>query len=578
MILTSAQDHYDIRVTEPLTLTDLEIGSAEKTLLHPFTLTTGGTFRSTGDAMQISLQDLAINSNSPHKGMPLRTNLSASLTSAKDGSLQLKQFTAKGESRLPALLDQPALLPKHQLTDGNASFDITLSADQRASIATRMTNLTGKKALPLETLSLQLEGQWNPNGNVQLQGPIRTQGKSGQSDLDIELQTSAWQDAPRQLQLNLSSSFFYLNDILNTLQGIRGNVVSKSKTPEPQKTQENSQEANDRVADSTPFWDVLPYESHVSLHIEQLYYTDYLIIDRIQGTATIAPDEISLRQFSAYFHDSPLKMNTQMTFTPGEAPYHLSLDAGISQFDLATFLRELVPDAKPRAEGLFDIALTASGDSPNLAQYRNELLFDMQLNSTEGVFRLLDPNSALVGGTTGLLGTLGEGISYIPTGLFGVGAVSRLVKYIKEVDYETINVHLSRDTSRDIRIEKYLVRNPELLMTAQGGVMYLPGTDVLQSPLNMQAQLNFRGHGAAIMYDLNLLEDQRDEEGYWIGPTVSFTGTPANSASNLDEIISKAGNAAVLGGVTRPISGLIGNIKHRWFGGEDKKKTESDSP
>ena len=54
----------------------------------------------------------------------------------------------------------------------------------------------------------------------------------------------------------------------------------------------------------------------------------------------------------------------------------------------------------------------------------------MHLQSRNGTFRLLDPNSALVSGTTGVAGALGEGISYVPTGLFGLGAVSRLVKYI----------------------------------------------------------------------------------------------------------------------------------------------------
>jgi hypothetical protein len=35
--------------------------------------------------------------------------------------------------------------------------------------------------------------------------------------------------------------------------------------------------------------------------------------------------------------------------------------------------------------------------------------------------------------------------------------------------------------------------------------------------------------------------------------------------SNLSEIIEQAGKGAVIGGLTRPISGLIGNIRHRWM-------------
>ena len=99
----------------------------------------------------------------------------------------------------------------------------------------------------------------------------------------------------------------------------------------------------------------------------------------------------------------------------------------------------------------------------------------------------------------------------------------------------------------------------------------------------MKANLDFRGKGAAIIYDLNLLEDERNEYGYWKGPEIDFWGTPANNESNLDDVVSTAGNAAVLGGITRPISGLIGNFRHRWFGDKDdpvpykEYETESQS-
>jgi len=120
-------------------------------------------------------------------------------------------------------------------------------------------------------------------------------------------------------------------------------------------------------------------------------------------------------------------------------------EAGVEQFDLATFFRELVPESKPRAEGLFDVSLKASGQSPNMPQYRNQLFFDMRLQSRDGIFRLLDPDSVLVGGTTGFAGAIGEGVSYLPTGLFGLGAVSRLVKYIKEIDYDKVDEVLGMD-------------------------------------------------------------------------------------------------------------------------------------
>lgn len=252
------------------------------------------------------------------------------------------------------------------------------------------------------------------------------------------------------------------------------------------------------------------------------------------------------------------------------------MQASVDQFDLATFLTELDPKHIPQAEGLFDVKVDAHGNSPNMAQYRNNLYFDMRMQSRDGVFRLLDPNDPLVTGSSNFAGAVGEGVSYIPTGLFGMGAVARLVNYIKAVPYNRVDTHFVRDESGDVEIRKYVVQSPEILLTAKGGITYKEGVDVLYSPLKMESQLDLRGRGAAIFYDLDLLEDERDAYGYWTGPAIEFWGTVAQSESNLSEIIEKAGKGAVLGGLTRPISGLIGNVRHLWMDEEGDAIEYSD--
>ena len=192
-------------------------------------------------------------------------------------------------------------------------------------------------------------------------------------------------------------------------------------------------------------------------------------------------------------------------------------------------------------------------------------MYKRQLQSREGVFRLLDPNDPLVIGSTNLAGAVGEGVSYVPTGLFGLGAVARLVNYIDEIPYNKLDAQLVRGESRDVEIKKYVVQSPELLMTARGGITYEEGVDIMESPLALDAQLSLRDLAAAIFYDLDLLKDEKDKYGYWIGPEIKFWGTLGVAESNLSEIIDQAGKGAVLGGLTRPISGLIGNIRHRWM-------------
>jgi len=254
------------------------------------------------------------------------------------------------------------------------------------------------------------------------------------------------------------------------------------------------------------------------------------------------------------------------------------MQASVDQFDLATFQRELDPDSIPSAEGLFDVRIDAFGNSPNMVQYRNNLYFDIQMQSRNGLFRLLDPNDPLVVGSSNFAGAVGEGVSYIPTGLFGVGAVARLVNYIKTVPYDKIEARFVRDESGNVEIRKYVVQSPEILMTATGGITYEEGVDVLDSQLQMDAQLNLRERGAAIFYDLDLLEDERDAYGYWSGPDIKFWGTLTQSESNLGEIIETAGKGAVLGGLTRPISGLIGNVRHLWMDEEGEPIEYTDTP
>jgi hypothetical protein len=104
-------------------------------------------------------------------------------------------------------------------------------------------------------------------------------------------------------------------------------------------------------------------------------------------------------------------------------------------------------------------------------------------------------------------------------------------------------------------------------MTATGGIKYEEGVDILDSPLNMEARIDMRERGAAILYSLDLLQSEKDDLGYWKGPVVKVWGTLLKTESNLEDIINEAGQGAVVGGITRPISGLWGNIRYWWFGG-----------
>ena len=565
--LTSDGKSLTVNSIEPFAITGIGVSGEDGALLNPFTVRTEAGVNLQGDTLQAVLHPFTLTfdrySDSPAMDAKL------DLTLKGDGEkVRVEDLDATLNLSLPAALDQPAILPNHTLKAGKMDASIRILPDGKLAAIARIHDLQGKDDLPLELLETNMDGQLDPDGSFTVTVPVRTVGKSGESDLLIKAVHSNRDGANDDLDGSINSTVFYLNDILNTVKAISGRQKTQAaaeKSPTEQAQQQDA-EVNGMRPDVKAFWDTIPYNRHVSYNIGQLFYTDYLVIRDIKGQGEFTPERLSLDDFEARFHDSPISFNAVMTFTPGTAPYNLDLQAGVEQFDLAKFFRELVPGSRPRAEGLFNVSLNASGQSPNIPQYRNQLFFDMHLQSTNGIFRLLDPNSALVSGSTGFAGALGEGLSYIPTGLFGLGAAPRLVNYIKEIEYNKIDVQLVRDESRDVQIRRYVVQSPEILMTASGGIRYQEGVDIAQSPLEMDGQLDFRGHGAAIMYELDLLESEQDAYGYWKGPAIKFRGTPAASESNLGEIISTAGRAAFLGAITRPISGLIGNIKHRWLG------------
>ncbi len=567
-VLESDGRSMTIDTVEPLVVTGLSVKSGKDILLQPFTLTAESGTRIEGDRLHASVNPVSVAFDRDKGAHALDGHVDLVLT-GKGAAVRAESIDADIKVLLPALLAQPALLPGHTLTRGELRTVVKLNPEGHLGATTSVTDLQASKPLSLQTLLLEVDGRVEPDGSFAITAPVTTQGKSGNSVMRIEATHSVRDHDNDDVTVDINSRKFYLNDILNTLDAIAGKRPAGHGSDQPQGKAATSHEAGDTQPDTRAFWDHAGYNARIGFSMDHLYYTDYLDIQDIHAHAELTHERLALHDFAARFHDSPLTADGTLQFTGGDTPYDLRLKAGVRQFDLARFFRELEPDSQPVAEGLFDVSVDAFGRSPNMAQYRNDLYFDARLHSGKGLFRLLDPDSSLVAGTAPVTGTIGEVMSYVPTGLFGLGAVPRLVNYIKEIDYDRIDIHLVRDASRDVQIREYVVQSPEVLLTASGGIAYREGVDILQSPLQLDGQLSLRDKGAAIFYEMGLLRSKQDEWGYWKGPAFRFRGTPSNPESNLGAIIGDAGKGMVLGAITRPIAGLIGNIWHRWIG-DDK--------
>ncbi len=556
----------------PLEIANVALSGENGAFLHAFTLSADAKVTTRGGLLDAELGDATLSFTREPDRPALRGSLALSLDPAR--TVKLRTLSAHLDGDLPLLLDQPLVLPNHTLSTGHVQTHIEVIPSGEIGALTLLDGLKSDAPLAMERVHMPVVGEVNPDGSgFNFKMPITVSGKSGESVAMLTAAYQAQQDAQALIAFDFSSSLFYLNDLLAAIDGIsREAPAEQDKPAQNAPTDEHS---IDNTPDETAAWDVLPYDTVIRFNIAKLFYTDYLAFDNVQGEIATEPQRLALRRLGAHFHDSPLELDGDLKFVPeSTTPYDLVLTGNVTEFDLNQFFSELVPGEKPRVEGLFSVALKAAGRAPNLPEYRNRILLDVKLNSRDGLFRPLPPDSALIGGTSNVLGIVGEGLSYLPTGGFGAGAVSRLVDYIQEIDYDRIDIHVTRDETQDLTIQQALVRSPTIRLVANGGVDYVPGTDILDSPLTLNAQLNMLGKGAAILYSINLLQDQEDPKGYIKGPEFKIWGTPSAMESNFAEIIQQAGDGALKGGITRPISGLIGNIKYRWFGSQASADTD----
>jgi hypothetical protein len=551
----------------PLSLDDIHLGPREHPNVAPFGVAGRVDLTLTQRTLKGSLEDLLLR----FEGGTTKPALSgrATLTWVPDAAVPLRALDLAVEAELPQWLSQPIAIPGHHLQSGKLMLAAKVDASRTLEGRLALDNLASRKPLPIRHLELPLQGTLAADGRgFDFSAPIIAEGRSGATRATLRGHYAPEPDEPRVITLGLASEILYLNDWLAAVRRIQPDAVPATASATARRP--------DTTPDAHAAWKVIPPALVIEVAIDSLFYSDYLAFHDIAGTLDLRSRRLLLKDIEAHFHDSRISLNGRTGFTAGAAePYALELKGEVADFDLNEFLSELVPGRKPRMEGLFSGRLKAHGQFPNFAELRNRVLFDVRLQSREGLFRPLPPDSGLLLGASAFLGVVGEGLSYLPTGGFGAGAVARLVNYMAEIDYDTIDIHLERRGPEGVRLAAFEMLSPTIAMMARGDIHQTAGVDLLDSPLELTAELDMLGKGAAILYSLNLLEDARSATGYWRGPRFKVWGSLTEPHSNLEEIINTAGDAAVQGAWIRPLSGLLGNVKYRWR--DDNARTQEEA-
>ena len=557
----------------PLGVDAARVNDGRNESLREFSLKTNASVSLEGHEIRARLKDLALTFTAQPTTSALSGYINAHIDPDKPVAVTL--LDAKLDADLPQLLAQPAVMPGHKLKSGTLAFEVAVDAARKISATVVLDRLASDDALAIQTFELPVSGEMAADGlGFSFTAPLIGRGKSGVSNATVSGQYAPQPDELRVLNLDIASEVFYLNDILATAQAIKGGsaAVTNPEAP-PGETAQSVKIAMDETPDTKAVWKVLAPAVMINLQVDKLFYTDYLAFTDVGGQVDVRRHKLAFNGIKAHFHDSALRFDGQTRFdAKAVQPYKLDMTGTIKDFNLNQFFTELVPGEKPRVEGLFGIDIKAFGEFPNFSQLRNKALFDIRMQSRDGLFRPLPPDSGLVLSASDVLGVVGEGLSYVPTGGFGAGAIARLVNYIVRIDYDTIDIHLQRNESRDVTIEQFQLLSPTIALLATGGIKHQEGSDIFDSPLELNANLDMLGRGAAILYSMDLMKNAQNALGYWRGPEFRIWGTPSQTHSNFEDVINQASDGTTKGAFLRPISGLIGNLKYRWFNRDARKR------
>ncbi len=315
--------------------------------------------------------------------------------------------------------------------------------------------------------------------------------------------------------------------------------------------------------DGVPFWEGLPGELDLGFSLNEAIHTDYLKFTDLAGEITFHPQRIALERFEASFHESGITASGALDWDTEAStkPYDLDMELNVSDFDLDAFFSDLAEGGEARVEGIFRMTAHAEGAFPSLRAAPNHLRFFFDLESLEGLFRAIPPDSPLARRSSEAAARAGALLSWTPTAGLAIGAFSRLVNAMREIPYNRIALRIVRETDLNVHIKDMMVRSSQILIQGRGGILYEEGVDLVRQRMDLTAELDARGNMAGILSGLALLGKERLENGYWRGFRFRLWGNLEEPKSNFGRIVTEAGASALKHNLMNPFLGIYSNLE-----------------
>jgi hypothetical protein len=443
---------------------------------------------------------------------------------AKAGRLAGKDQPIKtaGEwsSSLPALLAQPAAANVAGIVSGNAScgFVATVAVATSVELTLALTDLVADPKLSLEKLpaiSVEVRADIGADGKIALNVPLLVTRDGRQSD--FTLAGSLLQTKPVGLIVDarLTSSQVFVEDV----QLLAAPFAGGDSASPPSAAQAARR-------DAVPIWSGV--SGQLALSLKKVVYAQKFEVADIGGIIRIDAGAVKLVGVRAGLGEgSEIKLKGGLTFTPSVLePYSVALDLDVTNFDPAPVLRALNPGQPPTVEGKFTVASKVTGNARNLGEIGKRAAGDFSLTSKGGVFRALSADiSSKVATTTkaaSTLATLGNlagaltGRKDISDAASKAEAVAALSRIISAIEYDQLNVVLTRDAALNLTLKDFTLIAPELRLAGTGRIDAKAGLELGAQPLVMEFKLGARGTTGKLLKSLAALEtDKPDDLGYF---------------------------------------------------------------
>lgn len=449
------------------------------------------------------------------RGVTLATLGAEVAATAAEGHRATLTFDAD----LAALGAQPWFAAARAVSAGRASGEVraawqagTLQTEARATLNGLVARDTGQ-TLPVANFSFR--GVRLPDGRITIEAPLLLDRLGDRSDLKFSAEAVP-HEGGYLCDARLGGSQLELGDAL-ALLGVFG------AAPEAAPPARGAGPATGAgTADPEPFWTGLRGElaldfAHVARGADWAMtgFGAYLVLD---------PDRLALQKLEGTINGhSQLAGRADLRFLDRAAPYQLTGNFSLTEFDAGAFFKAFEPGRPPVVEGLFTIAGGLQGEGADLDATLAATRGQFQLTSRQGVFRGLKRASDKVSAATKTV-EIGAAIGSI----FGtnkvrevVGKVAgsayqvdQLAQALGELPFDQLVVRATRDEALNFAVEELSLISPELRLHGQGALGYDPATPLAGRPLRLAYQLAARGQLEELFGKLKLLDGTRDELGY----------------------------------------------------------------